>query len=48
MKKIIVVVADGRVESIFSEEEVEIEVIDFDSVDYFEDQEEFLSMIFLC
>ena len=30
MKKIIIVVADGRVESVFADEQVEVEVIDFD------------------
>jgi hypothetical protein len=31
MKKIVIVVADGRVESVFSNEDVEVEVVDFDS-----------------
>lgn len=31
MKSIVIVVADGRVESVFSNEEVEVEVVDFDS-----------------
>lgn len=31
MKKIVIVVADGRVETVFSNEEVEVEVVDFDS-----------------
>lgn len=33
MKKIIVVVADGRVEKILTEEQVEVEVMDFDTTD---------------
>lgn len=48
MKKIIVVVADGRVESIFSEEEIEVEVIDFDAADYFEDQEKLADYVDEC
>ncbi len=31
MKKIVNVVGDGRVETVFSNEEVEVEVVDFDS-----------------
>ena len=31
MKKIVIVVGDGRVESVFSNEDVEVEVVDFDS-----------------
>ena len=31
MKKIVIVVADGRVESVFSNEDIEVEVVDFDS-----------------
>ena len=33
MKKITIVVADGRVESVFADEEVEVEVVDFDVAD---------------
>ncbi len=29
-KKIVIVVADGRVESVFADEELEVEVVDFD------------------
>jgi len=36
-KKIHIVVADGRVESIFSDEDLDVEVIDFDG-DYEEQQ----------
>jgi len=42
MKKIVIVVADGKVESVFvdNNEEVEVEVVDFDSNLYdFEEQE---------
>jgi hypothetical protein len=38
MKKIVIVVSDGRVESVFSSEDVEVEVVDFDSYD--EDEQE--------
>ena len=30
MKKIVIVVAGGRVESVFADEELEVEVVDFD------------------
>ncbi len=33
MKKIIVVVADGRIEKILTEEPVKVEVMDFDTTD---------------
>ena len=36
-KKIHIVVADGRVESVFSDEDLDVEVIDFDG-DYEEQQ----------
>lgn len=32
MKKITIVVADGRVESVFADEELEVEILDFDGV----------------
>lgn len=48
MKKIIVVVADGRVESIFSEEEIEVEVIDFDDITSIEEQEDLADYIDEC
>ena len=48
MKKIIIVVADGRVESIFSKEEIEVEVIDFDDTNSFEEQEELADYIDEC
>ena len=37
-KKITIVVADGRVESVFSDEEIDVEVVDFDGNE--EEQEE--------
>lgn len=48
MKKIIIVVADGGVESIFSEEEIEVEVVDFDATTSFEEQEELADYIDEC
>lgn len=40
MKKIVVVLADGKVETIFSNEEVEVEIVDFDGAYDEEEQEE--------
>ena len=40
MKKIVIVVADGRVETVFSNEEVEVEVVDFDNCFDYEEQED--------
>lgn len=42
MKKIVVVVADGCVESVFTDldEEVELEIVDFDSVFPSQDEQE--------
>ena len=42
MKKIVVVVVDGCVESVFtnSEEDLELEIVDFDSNSFIEDQKE--------
>ena len=48
MKKIVIVVADGRVESVFSNEEVEVEVVDFDSCLDYEDQEELENYVDKC
>ena len=48
MKKIVIVVADGRVESVFSNEEVEVEVVDFDSCLDYEDQEELGNYVDKC
>lgn len=47
MKKIVIVVADGRVESVFSNEDVEVEVVDFDMCDE-EEQEELGDYIDEC
>lgn len=48
MKKIVIVVADGRVESVFSSEEVEVEVVDFDSCYDGEEQEDLGNYIDEC
>lgn len=48
MKKIVIVVADGRVESVFSNEDVEVEVVDFDSCLDYKDQEELGNYIDGC
>lgn len=48
MKKIVIVVADGRVESVFSNEEVEVEVVDFDSCFDYEEQEDLGNYIDEC
>lgn len=48
MKKIVIVVGDGRVESVFSNEDVEVEVVDFDSCLDYEDQEELGNYVDKC
>ena len=48
MKKIVIVVADGRVESVFSNEEVEVEVVDFDSCFDYEEQEDLGNYVDEC
>ena len=40
MKKIVIVVGDGQVETVFSNEDVEVEVVDFDSTFSKEEQKE--------
>lgn len=47
MKKIVIVVADGRVESVFSDEDIEVEVVDFDSC-IEEEQEELGNYVDKC
>lgn len=32
MKKIVIVVADGRVETVFANEDVDVEIVDFDGL----------------
>lgn len=48
MNKIVIVVADGRVESVFSNEEIEVEVVDFDSCYDSEEQEDLGNYIDEC
>ena len=48
MKKIVIVVADGRVESVFSNEEVEVEVVDFDNCFDYEEQEDLGNYVDEC
>lgn len=49
MKKVVIVVADGRVQSIFSDEEIDVDVVDFDScLDSNEDQEKLGDYIDEC
>ena len=48
MKKIVIVVADGRVETVFSNEEVEVEVVDFDNCFDYEEQEDLGNYIDEC
>ena len=42
MKKIVIVVADGQVETVFANEDVEVEVVDFDSCFDSSDEQEAL------
>lgn len=48
MKKIVIVVADGRVETVFSNEEVEVEVVDFDNCFDYEEQEDLGNYVDEC
>lgn len=48
MKKIVIVVADGRVESVFSNEEVEVEVVDFDNCFDYDEQEDLGNYVDEC
>ena len=48
MKKIVIVVADGRVETVFSNEEVEVEVVDFDNCFDYDEQEDLGNYIDEC
>lgn len=40
MKKITIVIADGRVESVFADEQLDVEIVDFDSDIYDFDEQE--------
>lgn len=48
MKKIVIVVADGRVETVFSNEEVEVEVVDFDNCFDYDEQEDLGNYVDEC
>lgn len=48
MKKIVIVVAEGRVESVFSNEEVEVEVVDFDNCFDYDEQEDLGNYVDEC
>ena len=48
MKKIVIVVADGRVESVFSNEDIEVEVVDFDNCFDYDEQEDLGNYIDEC
>ena len=48
MKSIVIVVANGRVETMFSEEEVNVEIIDFDSCMCEEDESELADQVDIC
>ena len=48
MKKIVIVVADGRVGTVFSNEEVEVEVVDFDNCFDYEEQEDLGNYVDEC
>ena len=48
MKKIVIVVGDGKVETVFSNEDVEVEVVDFDSTFSTEEQQELGDYVDTC
>ena len=48
MKKIVIVVADGRVETVFASEDVEVEIVDFDGAFAEEEQLEFRDYVDTC
>ena len=48
MKKIVIVVGDGKVETVFSNEDVEVEVVDFDSTFSKEEQQELGDYVDQC
>ena len=48
MKKIVIVVSDGHVETVFSNEDVEVEVVDFDSTFSKEEQQELGDYVDKC
>lgn len=48
MKKIVIVVGDGHVETVFSNEDVEVKVVDFDSTFSKEEQQELGDYVDKC
>jgi len=46
-KRVVIVVADGRVETVFTDEKLMIEIVDFDSAD-FEEQKELADYVDEC
>lgn len=48
MKKIVIVVADGQVETVFASENVDVEVVDFDGAFTKEEQQEFGDYVDAC
>lgn len=48
MKKIVIVVADGRVETVFANENVDVEIVDFDGTLSREEQQEFGDYVDAC
>ena len=48
MKKIVIVVGDSQVETVFSNEDVEVEVVDFDSTFSKEEQQELGDYVDQC
>ena len=48
MKKIVIVVADGQVETVFASENVEVEIVDLDGAFTKEEQQEFGDSVDAC
>lgn len=48
MKKVVIVVADGRVETVFTDEKVDVEVVDFDDAITKEEEQQFRDYIIAC
>ena len=48
MKKIVIVVGDGKVETVFSNEDVEVEVVDFDGTFSKEEQQKLGDYVDKC
>jgi hypothetical protein len=48
MKKIVIVVADGQVETVFANENVDVEIVDFDGALSEAEQQEFGDYVDAC